>query len=64
LFGKFEYPEAKLVERSAYLQRWPIKPSDLDRENNGDPNLVEEIEHRPAPVIMKFEDYDRGGDAT
>ncbi len=64
LFGKFDYPEADKVDGSAYLQRWPLKLSDMDRENNGDPHLVAEIERRPAPDIMKFADYNRDGAAT
>jgi len=64
LFGKFDYPEANKVAGSAYLQRWPLKLSDLDRENNGDPHLIAEIERRPAPDVMKFADYDRDGAAT
>jgi hypothetical protein len=36
----------------------------LDREDRGDPKLVTDIERRPAPVIMKFADYDRDGEAT
>jgi hypothetical protein len=64
LFGKFDYPEAEKVDGSAYLQRWPLTLSDMDRENNGDPNLIAEIKRRSAPVIMKFADYDRPGAPT
>lgn len=64
LFGKFDYPEADKVVGSAYLQRWPVMFSDMDRENNGDPNLIPEIKRRPAPEIMKFADYDRDGAPT
>ena len=64
LFGKFDYPEADKVDGSAYLQRWPLKPSDVDRENDRDPNLIPEIKRRPATEIMKLADYDRDGAPT
>jgi hypothetical protein len=63
LFGKFDYPGAE-VEGVAYLQRWPRKPDDLDREDRGDGNLVAEIKTRAAPAIIKFADYNRDGAAT
>lgn len=64
LFGKFDYPEADKVDGSAILQRWPLKLSDIDRENNGDPKLITEIKRRRAPNIMRFADYDRDGAQT
>jgi hypothetical protein len=64
LFGKFDYPEADKVDGSAYLQRWPLKHRDVDRENNGDPSLIVEIKRRRAPDIMKFADYNRDGALT
>lgn len=64
LFGKFDYPVAERVEGSAYLQRWPLKADDMDREHNGDPNLIREIKRRPLAKIIKLMDYDRDGSAT
>lgn len=64
LFGKFDAPEAAKVEDPAYLPHWPLKLSDLDREDHGDPTLIAEIKRRPATEIMKFADYDRDGAAT
>jgi hypothetical protein len=63
LYNKFDYPEDK-VNGSAYLQRWPLKLSDVDREFKRDPTLVAEIKRRQPPEIMKFADYDRDGAAT
>lgn len=37
LFGVDDYPDAEKVDGSAYLQRWPPKISDMDREDKGDP---------------------------
>jgi len=51
------------VKDSAYLQRWPLKDDDLDREKR-EPDLAAEIKQRPAPTIMTFADYDRDGRAT
>src|SRR5262249_45188168 len=48
----------------AYLQRWPLKRDDLDRDTRHDRTLVAEIKRRPAPTIMTFADYDRDGGAT
>jgi hypothetical protein len=64
LFGRYDYPEAKKVEGTAYVQRWPFKISDGDRDLHDDPNLESEIRHRPAPTIMQFADYDHDGGAT
>lgn len=64
LFGAFDYPEADKVEGSAYLQHWPLKLGDMDRENKGDPSLLAEIKRRPASVIMQFAAYDRSGAPT
>jgi hypothetical protein len=64
LFGHFDYPEAKKVEGTAYLQRWPTKSDDFDREEHEDPTLVPEILHRRPSSIMHFEDYDQDGNAT
>jgi hypothetical protein len=64
LFGQLDYPAADNMDGSAVLQRWPLKPDDLDRESKGDPNLVAEIKRRAAPVIMNLADYDRGGAST
>jgi hypothetical protein len=63
LFDRFDGPNDK-VNGSSYLQRWPLKPTDLDRENKRDPRLVAEIKRRPPPDIMKLADYDRDGAAT
>lgn len=64
LFGKFDYPAAEKVEGSAYLQRWPLTLSDMDRENDGDPNLIAEIKRRPATEVMSLADYARDGSST
>jgi len=64
LFGQSDYPEAEKVAGKAYVQRWPTKESDFDREGRSDPKLVAEIMQRPAPTIMKLADYDHDGNAT
>jgi hypothetical protein len=64
LFGMFDYPDAQKVAGTAYLQRWPLKLSDMDRETSGDRHLIAEIKRRPAPKIMKVADYDREGSQT
>lgn len=64
LFGKFDDPEARKVDGSAYLQRWPLKPGDMNPETVADATLVAEIKRRRAPDIMKFADYDRDGAPT
>jgi hypothetical protein len=58
LFREYE------VAGTAYLQRWPLKLSDMHREANGDRSLIAEIKRRPAPEIMKLADYDRDGSQT
>lgn len=45
----------------SYLRRWPIRVSDLRREDDGDKRLVSEIEQRPASTIMQLADYNRDG---
>jgi hypothetical protein len=64
LFGQFDYPEAKKVEGTAYVQHWPTKSDDVEREEHGDAKLVAEILHRPPTSIMHFEDFDQDGNAT
>ncbi|HEX4240938.1 MAG TPA: hypothetical protein VHZ53_05970 [Steroidobacteraceae bacterium] len=64
LFGHFDYPEAQMVEGTAYVQRWPTQSDDLAREEHGDSKLVSEILHRQPTSIMHFEDYDQDGNAT
>ncbi len=64
LFGKFDFPEAEKIKGSAYLQRWPLKLSDMSRENSGDPTLITEIKRRAAPEVMKLGDYDEDGSPT
>jgi len=61
-FGRFDGPS--FPSGLSSVQRWPTDDKDFDREENGDPDLVAEIKRRPAPVIMKFADYDRDGAAT
>jgi hypothetical protein len=52
-------------DRVAYLQRWPpLELGDLERENDGDPHLIAEIERRPNAPIMRFADYDQDGATT
>jgi len=63
LFGQFDDPDEK-VAGLAYATRWPLAPTDLDREDKHDPGLIAEIKRRPAPVIMNFTDYDRNGSAS
>lgn len=63
LFGKSDGPGIA-VEDTAYLQRWPLRISDMDRERREDPKLVSDIRQRRAPTIMRFADYDRDGHAT
>src|SRR5262245_47230923 len=63
LFGLDPFDAPGDVGDSAYLQRWPLKDDDVEREKR-EPNLVAEIKQRPAPTIMTFADYDRDGRAT
>ena len=60
----FDSAAAGTPEGSAYLQRWPMKLSDFDRDDRGDPTLVADIKRRPAPRIMRLADYGRDGAAT
>jgi len=62
LFGQFDGPSD--VDGLATLIRWPILESDASRENKDDPTLVAEIERRPAPMVMRFADYDHDGAET
>lgn len=64
LFGHFDYPDAAKVEGTAYLQRWPVHASDVDRMLRADPRLEADIRRRAAPVVMQLRDYDRDGAAT
>jgi hypothetical protein len=64
LFGKFDYPDAKKLPGTAYLQRWPLMSDDAARELRNDSALVSEIEHRSPTAIMHFADYDQDGSAT
>jgi len=62
LFGQFDGPSD--VDGLATLIRWPVLDGDLARENKGDPTLVAEIKLRPAPMVMRFADYDHDGAET
>ncbi len=64
LFGKSDYPEYNKLKGTAYLQRWPAEDRDFAREYGGDRKLISEIKHRPAPLIMRFADYDHSGNPT
>lgn len=61
LFGQFDGPEAAGI---ATLIRWPMLESDLERDRKADPTLQAEIKQRPAPMIMRFADYDHDGRET
>lgn len=63
LFGQFDGPDPD-TPGTASLIRWPMLDGDLERENKGDPSLLSEIKQRPAPIIMRFADYDRDGAET
>jgi len=62
LFGQFDGPPD--VDGMATLIRWPMLDGDLARENKDDPTLIAEIRRRPAPMIMRFADYDHDGAET
>ncbi len=64
LFGKAGYLDADQNEGAAYVQRWPWKIGDFDRQARDDPTLLSDIERRPAPLIMRLADYDRDGEAS
>jgi hypothetical protein len=64
LFVSSDLPEKEGVEGQAVLARWPVADGAAKRASQGDPKLVAEIERRPAPVVMRLGDYDRGGQAT
>ena len=63
-FGQFDYPYADKLKGTAYIQRWPMKDDDFDRENRGDKTLIADIERRPTTELMKLADYDHDGNAT
>lgn len=47
-----------------YLQRWPERDDDMDRNLRDDPKLAADIMRRPDVRIMTFADYDHDGHAT
>lgn len=51
-------------EGRSILQHWPMKDSDIVHLDPASPQLLAEIEKRPATAIMTFADYDNDGQAT
>jgi hypothetical protein len=63
LFSGFDGP-GDVGPGDAYVQRWPEKHGDMDRQERGDPKLLAEIHRRPTPSIINPADYNHDGQAT
>lgn len=64
LFGRFDAPGDAEDGDVAYLQRWPRRDRDHEREARGDPALVAEVHHRSSPQVIQPADYNHDGQAT
>lgn len=67
---RMDYPATEGIDGlEAVLQKWPewvqgVQRPDADREDEGDPRLIEEIRHREPVVMIRPADYDGDGQAT